>query len=169
MNTKLFLPFVIVILLVSSCKSKEIDKNATIEILDQFEELQTIIDSESDNVLVLNFWSTYCPPCIKEMPHFNQLASAYQNRNIRILLISLDDVSQLDARIYPFVKKHNIQQEVMVLKDQNYTKWTEKIDESWYGALPATLIIYEGKRNFRFGSYETYDDLKLDVEKMLGN
>ena len=58
MNTKLFLPFVVVILLVSSCKSKEIDKNATIEVLDQFEELQAIIDAQGNDVLVLNFWST---------------------------------------------------------------------------------------------------------------
>lgn len=163
---KYVFPLLIVILIIS-CKPKETDKNVTIEILDAFEELQAIIDSNADNVLVLNFWSTYCPPCIKEMPHFNQLKMEYQNRNIRILLISLDDVLQLDARIYPFVNKYNIEQEVMVLKDQNYTKWTEKIDKSWYGALPATLIIKGKNRNFRFGSYETYNDLKLDIEKML--
>lgn len=167
MKTNIFLLFIVAVLLLTSCKSKETDKNTTIEVLDQFEELQAIIDAESDKLLVLNFWSTYCPPCIKEMPHFNQLASAYQNKNIRILLISLDDVSQLDARIYPFVKKYHIEQEVMVLKDQNYSKWTDDIDESWYGALPATLIVKGEKRHFRFGSYETYDDLKLDVDEML--
>ncbi|WP_339918070.1 TlpA disulfide reductase family protein [Yeosuana marina] len=167
MNTKLFLPFVVVILLVSSCKSKEIDKNATIEVLDQFEELQAIIDAQGNDVLVLNFWSTYCPPCIKELPHFKRLESEYQDKKIRVLLISLDDVKQLDSRVYPFVKKNKIKQEIMVLKDQNYSKWTDDIDESCYGALPATLIIKGKKRHFRFGSYETYDDLKADVDKML--
>ena len=164
---KSFLPILIVTLLFTSCKSKVTDKNATIEILEQFSELQSIIDSEKDTLLVLNFWSTYCPPCIKEMPLFNKLESEFKNKKIRILLISLDDVTQLESRIYPFVKKHGIVQEVMILKDQNYSKWTEKIDESWYGALPATLIIKGKKRDFRFESYETYEALKSDVDAIL--
>lgn len=164
---KSFLPILIVTILFTSCKSKVSDKNATIEILEQFSELQSIIDSEKDTLLVLNFWSTYCPPCIKEMPLFNKLESEFKNKKIRILLISLDDVTQLESRIYPFVKKHGIVQEVMILKDQNYSKWTEKIDESWYGALPAALIIKGEKRNFRFGSYETYEALKSDVDSIL--
>jgi len=164
---KHFLQIWMATLLITSCNSKATDKNATIEILDQFSELQSIIDAEGDELLVLNFWSTYCPPCIKEMPHFNKLETEYQNKKIRILLISLDDVTQLETRIYPFVKKHGIVQEVMILKDQNYSKWTDKIDESWYGALPATLIIKGKKRNFRFGSYETYEELKSDVDAML--
>lgn len=164
---KHFLPLLILTLLISSCKPKETDKNATIEILDQFSELQSIIDAEGDGLLVLNFWSTFCPPCIKELPHFKRLESEYQDKNLRVLLISLDDVKQLESRVYPFVKKNKIRQEIMVLKDQNYTKWTEKIDESWYGALPATLIIKGKTRHFRFGSYETYNDLNSDVEKVL--
>ncbi|WP_445957290.1 TlpA disulfide reductase family protein [Yeosuana sp.] len=85
---KSFLPILIVTLLFTSCKSKVTDKNATIEILEQFSELQSIIDSEKDTLLVLNFWSTYCPPCIKEMPLFNKLESEFKNKKIRILLIS---------------------------------------------------------------------------------
>lgn len=164
---KYFVSLLVVTFLLISCKTKETDKNATIEILDQFSELQAIIDAQGDELLVLNFWSTYCPPCIKEMPHFDRLESEYQDKNIRILLISLDDVTKLESRVYPFVKKLGIKQEVKVLKDQNYTKWTEKIDESWYGALPATLIIKGKKRNFRFGSYEMYSDLKADVDAIL--
>ena len=154
-------------LLVLSCKPKHIDKNETIEVLDQFSELQSIIDAEKDNLLVLNFWSTYCPPCIKEMPHFKKLESQYKTKKVRVLLVSLDDVAKLDSRLYPFVKQHGIVPEVVLLKDQNYTKWTEKIDASWYGALPATLIIKGDKRLFRFGSYDLYNDLKLDVDSLL--
>jgi thiol-disulfide isomerase/thioredoxin len=145
------------------------DKNATIETLDQFSDLQKIIDSEADGVLVLNFWSIHCPPCIKELPHFNRLETEYQDSNVRILLINLDYVKALDPRFYPFVKKRGIKQEIMILKDQNYTKWTEQVDPDWYGALPATLMIKGDKRHFRFGSYEQYDDLKQDVENLLRN
>ena len=155
-------------ILLLSCNSKEAGYNDTIEILDQFSELQTIIDSKDHDVLVLNFWATSCPPCLKEMPHFNRLESEYRNKKVRILLVSLDMVAQLKPRIYPFVEKFGIIPEVVVLKDQNYTGWTDKIHDTWFGALPATLIIKGEKRNFRFGSYQTYEELQSDVESLLG-
>lgn len=60
----------------------------------------------------------------------------------------------------------NILPEVVLLEDQNYSKWTEKIAPSWYGALPATVIINGEKRNFRFGAYETYSDLEKDIKEL---
>lgn len=155
------------LLLILSCKPKGVGYNDTIEILEQFSELQTIIDSKDHEVLVLNFWSTTCAPCIKEMPHFNKLETAYLDKNVKILLVSLEKVTALETRIYPFVKKHGIIPEVVVLKDQFYTKWTDKIDEAWYGALPATLIIKNEKRKFRFGAYDSYEELQSDVDGVL--
>ncbi|MFH4965783.1 TlpA disulfide reductase family protein [Gaetbulibacter sp. M235] len=164
---KSYLALLLVTCLMVSCKPKETDKNATIETLEQFSDLQTIIDSEADGVLVLNFWSIHCPPCIKELPHFNTLETEYQNKHVRVLLINLDFIKKLDPRLYPFVKKQGIKQEIMILKDQNYTKWTEHVDPDWYGALPATLIIKGDKRHFRFGSYEQYADLKKDLDALI--
>ena len=160
------LVFVVSILtLILSCNSKEMNYNSTIEIINQFSDLQTIIESEKDKLLVVNFWATTCPPCLKEMPHFNRLESEYGGRNVRILLVSLDRTKDLESRVYPFVSKHQIIPEVLVLKDQNYSVWTEKIDSSWYGALPATAIYSEKGKGFRFGIYESYEDLQSDVDK----
>ena len=69
--------------------------------------------------------------------------------------------------MYPFVKKPGIVPEVVVLTDPNYNKWTDHIDTSWNGALPATLITKGAKRKSGFGSYETYEALKTDVEALL--
>jgi thiol-disulfide isomerase/thioredoxin len=166
---KSFLAVLLLLFVMFSCQLKETDKNATIETLDQFSDLQNIIDSEAQGVLVLNFWSIHCPPCIKELPHFNRLETEYQNKQVRVLLINLDYIKALDPKFYPFVKKHDIQQEIMILKDQNYTKWTEQVDPDWYGALPATLIIKGKKRHFRFGSYEQYADLKKDLDSLISH
>lgn len=164
---KSFLPFLLVTVLLFSCKPKDTNRNAIIETLEQYEDLQKIIDGEADGVLVLNFWSIHCPPCIKELPHFNTLENEYQNKQVRVLLINLDFIKKLDPGLYPFVKKHGIKQEIMILKDQNYTKWTEHVDPDWYGALPATLMIKGDKRHFRFGSYEQYADLKKDLDSLI--
>ncbi len=155
------------LVLISSCSHKEVEYNSSIETLKQFSDLQSMMDAEKDKVLIVNFWATTCPPCIKEMPHFNKLNEESRNKNLKILLVSLDAVKDLDSRVYPFVDKHKIVPEVAVLEDQNYSAWTDKVDESWYGALPATLIVKGDKRKFRFGLYETYEDLQGDVDEFL--
>ena len=165
-NTLLF--FLIFSTVVSSCNFQEKAPNATIEIIDQFSGIEEVINGKDNEVTVLNFWSTACPPCIKELPHFNQLATEYKDKKVKILLISLEDPKRLNSHIYPFVHKHGIVPEVVVLNDQNYTAWTDKIDTSWYGALPATLIVKGPHRKFKFGSYTTYEELQTDLDEIIG-
>ena len=86
--------------------------------------------------------------------------------NLKVLLVSLDDKNKLDSRVSPFIMKHQITPEVKLLADQNYTAWTDEIDPSWFGALPATIITNGEKRNFKFGAYESYDDLLHDFNSM---
>jgi thiol-disulfide isomerase/thioredoxin len=157
------------LMLLFSCKPIETDPNATIEVLETFSELQAMINDENHELTVINFWSTTCAPCLKEMPHFNELETAYPDKKVKIILVSLEKAKRLDTYIYPFVKKLGIIPEVVVLTDPNYNVWTDHIDKNWNGALPATLILNGDQRNFRFGSYKTYEELKADVEKVLTN
>ena len=158
-----------IFVMAASCQPKKTSYNDTIEVFDQFSELQSIIDSDKNKLWVINFWATSCPPCIKEMPHFKELEKEYQDEDLKILLVSLDQVKDLEKRVYPFVKKHEIVPEVALLKDQNYSAWTDKIDSTWYGALPATVIIKGENRKFRFGIYESYEELDDDVNEIKGN
>jgi thiol-disulfide isomerase/thioredoxin len=157
------------LILMFSCKPIETDPNATIEVLETFTELQAMINNKDNELTVLNFWSTTCAPCLKEMPHFNELEAAYRHKKVKILLVNLEKETRLETHIYSFVAKLGIIPEVVVLTDPNYNVWTDEIDTSWYGALPATLILKGDQRNFRFGSYKTYKELQADVDKILGN
>ncbi len=152
-----------ILTLILSCSPGKTDYNSNIEVIENFSDLESIIDSEKSKTLVVNFWATSCPPCIKEMPHFNQLESEYGNKDVKILLVSLDRVKDLESRVYPFITKHSIVPEVVILQDQNYSAWTDKIDSSWYGALPATVIYKNDGKKFRFGIYDSYEDLKADA------
>lgn len=146
-----------------ACKTPSVDVNEVVEVIDEFSELDEMIKSDPNMTWVINFWATTCPPCLKEMPHFRELEQEFQTTNLKVILVSLDLKRHLDDRVYPFVEKHNITPEVWLLADQNYSAWTDEIDPSWFGALPATLILSGEKRNFRFGMYESYDQLKADV------
>jgi thiol-disulfide isomerase/thioredoxin len=41
-------------------------------------------------VLVLNFWATWCPPCVEETPSLSQFAAAYANKGVVVLAVSVD-------------------------------------------------------------------------------
>jgi len=100
---KHLLPILIIniVFVILSCQPKNANHNETIETLEQFSELQSIIDSDEDKLWVVNFWATTCPPCIKEMPHFKELEEKYRDENLRILLVSLDRAKDLESRVYP--------------------------------------------------------------------
>lgn len=136
-----------------------------VDILSEYGDLQQLIEKKKGNTLIVNFWATTCSPCLKEMVHFNELYLS-GNSNIDIVLVSVDKASDLETRVYPFIERHNILPEVVILDDQNYSSWTARVDSSWFGALPATLIIGNNVRKFRFGSYQSFEELLSDISQV---
>ena len=147
-----------------ACSPNTEDINDTVEVLTTFSELEAWMDDRLDQTVVVNFWATSCPPCVKEMPHFKALEKDYPD--VKVLLVSLDSPKSLDTRVYPFIEKHGISPEVVVLGDTNYSAWTDKIDSSWYGALPATLVVQNDRRKFRFGAYASVEEIVADIAQI---
>lgn len=130
-------------------------------------ELQKII-SEPGAVKVLNFWATWCAPCIKEMPYFEKLH--LEDKNIKVILVSMDyDLDPNPEKVRRFIERKKIQSKVVILAEENPNSWIEKIDKSWSGALPSTLVVNPatGKRKFIQGELKEGDLEKLiqDVSK----
>ncbi|UII34045.1 TlpA family protein disulfide reductase [Fulvivirga ulvae] len=113
----------------------------------KFERLDAIINQESEKVTVINFWATWCGPCVKELPYFKELAA--QNPHVNVYLVSLDYVEKLD-RVNTFIERKGLKSPVLLLDEMDYNSWIDKVDESWSGAIPATLLINTatGKRKF---------------------
>jgi thiol-disulfide isomerase/thioredoxin len=161
--------FLMSVLAMISCKNnnnfgnQDQDMTPQVKVYAQFDELAPKFYNTSDTTYIVNFWATSCPPCIKEMPHFNEFHKQNQGKKTKILLVSLDRQRDLEKRVIPFVGRHGLLPEVSLLEDQNYSAWTEKIDTTWYGALPATLIVRESSKVFSFGAFETFKDLEDKV------
>jgi thiol-disulfide isomerase/thioredoxin len=94
-----------------------------------------------DTVYVVNFWATWCGPCVAELPNFEKLQKTYQNQPLKVLLISMDFPSKLKAEVIPFIKKHRYTAEACLASRKNDQEWIDAIDKNWSGALPATLIV----------------------------
>ena len=115
----------------------------------RLEQLQENIRGEKDRIQVINFWATWCAPCLKELPLFEKLNE--EQKDVRVTLVSLDlDLDPNIDKVRSFVARKNIRSEVIILDERNPNAWIDKVDRSWSGALPATLVINNknGKRRF---------------------
>jgi len=114
----------------------------------KFEALEKIIRTESSQVQVINFWATWCGPCVKELPVFEKL-NAQGRSDIKVTLINLDFAEHL-KKVSTFLERRKMKSETLLLDEIDYNSWIDRVDESWGGAIPATLIINSktGQRKF---------------------
>jgi thiol-disulfide isomerase/thioredoxin len=115
--------------------------------------------SNPDTVYVVNFWATWCKPCIEELPYFEKLQADNKTKPLKVLLVSMDFESKLPA-VEAFAKMHKLVSEVYLAQRNSDQELIDDIDKDWSGALPGTLIV-NGKKGIRkFHEQEfTYDEL----------
>lgn len=126
--------------------------------------LKPLLNQDDDKVYVVNFWATWCAPCVKELPYFEKINKEYKDKNVEVLLVSLDFPKKKESKLLPFIKKKNIQSKVVHLDDVDEQFWIADIDESWSGALPATIIYNKKNRKFfekSFTEQELLNELQL--------
>src|SRR5579871_4360253 len=127
-------------ILLSSAKAQEIKKM-------KIDELENYI-AHCDHPLIVNFWATFCGPCMREMPYFQSITEKYKDKNVELILVSLDLPSYYPAKISSFAKEKNISSTIIWLDETNADYFCPKIDKKWSGGIPSTLFI-NNKKNYR--------------------
>ena len=145
--------------------TKEIAKIATVKSLN-YQQLKPLLEKQDNKIYVVNFWATWCAPCVKELPYFEKIGAEYKSKNVEVLLVSLDFPKQVSTKLIPFINKNNIQSEVVLLDDFNEDIWIKAIDATWSGALPATLIYHKNKRKFYEQTFD-YETLENELKQFL--
>lgn len=124
-----------------------------------FEQLAPRLSTQSDTVYVVNFWATWCGPCVAELPHFEKLQEQHKGQKFKLLLVSLDNKNVVETKVASFIQKKNLTAEVVVLAEKDPNKWVDKVDESWTGSIPATLIFNKSQKAFYEKQFETLEEL----------
>lgn len=118
--------------------------------------LEQLMQDTNGKTRVINFWATWCRPCIVEMPYFEKAATDFKDQNVEVVLISLDFVEKLD-KVKGFVERKGIQSKVVLLDEMDYNAWIDKVDPSWSGAIPATIIINSKNKQRAFFEQEFHE------------
>lgn len=124
-----------------------------------FDGLEPLLHREDNTIYVLNFWATWCTPCVKELPNFEKLAAAGRPEGVQVILVNLDMPGMWESHLIPFVREHKLTAHVVVLDDPRQNDWIPRVDEGWSGTIPATLIYRRGKRRFYQQPF-TYEELQ---------
>lgn len=154
-----------------SCKEKprETDEvtESSIKIATlNYEALKPLLHKNEDKTYVINFWATWCMPCVKELPAFEKLNAAYKDKNVEVVLVSLDFPKQKESNLIPFVKNRKLEFKVLHFDDANEQFWIPDIAENWSGSIPATLIYNKEKRKFYEQSF-SYEELQHELQTFL--
>lgn len=128
-----------------------------VAVYDNYAALEKEVLSDKNTIYVVNFWATWCAPCVKELPHFEKLNS--ENKSVKVVLVSLDFKNQYETKLLPFLRSRRISSEVVLLTDKDYNTWLPMVDKEWSGSIPATLIIKNGKKVFAEKMFSSYEEL----------
>lgn len=176
-----FLSFLLVMLqLFVSCKSEAQSNPITppvaapsshsgnIPVYAKFSDFEHWLHFDNDTTYVINFWATWCKPCVEELPYFEKLHEQYQNQKVKVVLVSLDFKKDLEKKLLPFVKSRNLKPTVIALTDSGYNNWIDKVSPAWGGAIPVTLIYNARKRAFKEDQFSDYRELETMLEEAKG-
>ena len=132
-----------------------------------YDQLKPLLHIDNDTTYLVNFWATWCAPCVQELPYFVALDSIHQGAPFKLILVSLDFKKDYLRKLEPFVVERGLEEYVVVLEDNRSNYWIDDIDSSWSGAIPATLVYKGGQRAFFERTFHHMDELKDIVKPFL--
>lgn len=136
-------------------------------VYDRYAEVAPVFTQNDDTTYLINFWATWCKPCLEELPLLQQLAEKHRNDKLRVLLVSLDTEPAAISRIPAYLDKKNVTLPTLVLRDET-ASWQRALDEKWDGSLPTTFI-YKGPLRYIYRrNFNTLPDVEAAVEPLIG-
>ena len=122
-------------------------------------------DRHPDTTYVLNFWATWCGPCVEELPYFEALhaKATAEGLPLKVTLVTIDLPMAYERSLLPFLAERQLRSEVVGLLDGDANAWIDQVDASWSGAIPVTLFLRGDERHFRAKPYHSLRDLEADL------
>lgn len=131
-------------------------------------EMKAVLDANKGSVILVNFWATWCPPCVKEFPDLVKLNNAYRDKGLKLVFVSLDDASETESKLKPFLQKQGVDFTTYQGIFPKPEDLTDVIDKSWGGEIPVTYFYdREGNKSASFSGSKKYEDFEKEVLKLI--
>lgn len=130
-------------------------------------ELENTI-KESKGPLIVNFWATFCVPCLQEIPYFQEITEQYKSKDVSLVFVSLDMKEAYPVKVDDMAKKLKLVYPVMWLNETNADYFCPKIDTTWTGGMPSSFFVNNatGYHKF-FERLLSKEELQKEIESMI--
>lgn len=140
-------------------------QNKALAVID-FKSLAPKLQASGDSLKIVNFWATWCRPCVEELKYFKLAADTFSSQKVKFIFVSLDFKSQKE-KVEQFWAKNKIKGSIYLLEDDP-NKWINQIDSSWTGEIPYTLIIPSNSKSSKVnGELKNYTELQSLINNNL--
>ncbi len=128
-------------------------------IVEDFSKMKTLFSIDDDSVHVINFWATWCGPCVRELPHFEEVYDDFneENKPVAFHYISLDKKKRYKKKLFKFLEPRPFMKDNYLLLDKKTDEWMTFLDPKWMGSIPMTIIYRGDKQVIHKGSIKQKD------------
>lgn len=124
-------------------------------------ELVKLVSADSGKVIV-NFWATWCKPCVQEMPAFVKADSQFSNSGLSFVFVSFDFVED-STRVKKFIANKKLPGFHYLIDETDMNRLINAVDSSWSGGLPATWFLNNKRKWSYYSHFENYNDLNTKI------
>ena len=107
------------------------------------EAVAKLAKNDTENLVLVNLWATWCGPCVAELPEFVEMNRMYRKRKFTLVTISMDEPDKKDAAL-KILKDAHMSATNYLLHTKDRDKFAEALDKEWPGPLPYTILIAPG-------------------------
>jgi thiol-disulfide isomerase/thioredoxin len=101
----------------------------------------SVLAAHKGKVLLIDFWATWCAPCLEELPQLVALERKLAGKGFRLVTVSADEIEDKAAAL-EFLQKHNVNAPAYLKQVEDDDKFINSVDSKWSGALPG-LFLYD--------------------------
>ena len=126
--------------------------------------IKTINDKNDTSTIVINFWATWCKPCVHELPYFNKADSTLSSLHIKFIFVAFDGPAER-KKVSRFIHSRAFIGQQFLLNTADLNDFIEGVDKEWQGDLPYTIVIKNGVRKNHKTSFSNIDELILFISR----
>jgi thiol-disulfide isomerase/thioredoxin len=127
-------------------------------------QMMQMLAAQDEKIYVFNYWASWCAPCVKELPAFKQLAENLKDKNVQVVLFSLDFAEDVE-KAKKVLSKKQITFKTYLLDETKYDTWISDVEPKWQGAIPATMIV-KGKQRVFINEETSYEELMKHINRL---